>query len=147
MNHSPGLAAIARIGGNDRLLVRANDVLIAHHRLLHLVGYIAAAAATHAVRKPRKAGRVEKAVVVVLQREIPIFDKCHVQPGVDTAKVRHDGLACRIGVASIAVGIAAHAYHPPPVGEAGNIGTNFEIDARQSSVESVLTHHKILIKI
>ena len=101
--------------------MRANDVLIAHHRLLHLIGYIAAAAATHAVRKPRKAGRVEKAVVVVLQREIPVFDKCHVQSGVNTAKVWHDVLAAGVVIAGIAEGVAANADHASPVGKTWNI--------------------------
>ena len=150
MDHPPRRVAVVGIQRHDRCLVRADDVLVAHHRLLHLVGHVTPPAAAHAVREPRKACRVENTVVVVLQREIPVFHERHVEAGVDTAKPGNDVLAglraLRPVVTSVAQSVAAHADHAGPVGEARNVGADLEVNARQGRVETVLAHHKVLIE-
>ena len=49
----PGLTR-HRVDRSGRGLVGADDVLVSHHRLLHLVGHVAAAAPAHAVGEPGK---------------------------------------------------------------------------------------------
>ena len=71
-----------------RRLVGPHDVLVSHHRLLHLVGHVAAARPAHAVGQPREARPVEEAVVVGLEREIPVADQRQIHAGVHTAEVR-----------------------------------------------------------
>ena len=92
MDDVPRLAR-DRVDGNRRRLVGPHDVLVSHHRLLHLVGHVAAAAASHAVGESRKASGVEIAVVVVLERKIPVLEEGHVESGVDAAEPRHDVLS------------------------------------------------------
>ena len=135
---------------HDRRLVGADDVLVAHHRLLHLVGHVAAPAASHPVGEPGEARPVEVAVVVSLQGKVPVVRERHVEPGVDAAEPGDDVLAGLRAlppvVAGVAQGIAADADHPRPVGETGDVGTDFEVGTRQGGVETVLAHDIVLIE-
>ena len=146
MDHVPRLP-VHRIDGHDRRLVGSHDVLVPHHRLLHLVGHVPPPAAPHAIGEPGKAGPVEVAVVVGLEGEVPVVEECHVETGVDTAEPGHDIAAGQRAllpvVAGVTQGVAAHTDHARPVGKAGDVGADLEVSPRQCGVEAVLAEQVV----
>ena len=118
-------------------------MLVAHHRLLELIGDVPPPRTPHPVGDPGKAGPVEVAVVVRLEREVPVVEKRHVEAGVHTAEVRDDGGAAGDVVAGVAEGVASDAHHAGPVGEAGNVGTDFKIGPGETGIDAEDTEERI----
>ena len=147
MDHVVGVA-VDRVDRHIRRLMGTNHVFVSHHRLLELIRHRTATAAAHAVGQPGEAGGFEIAVVVVLQREVPVLDEGHVDAGVDTAEPGHNRLAHAAAflplVVGIPEGVATHADHASPLRKGRDVGTHLEVRSTQGRVEAVGTHQVVL---